>query len=388
MLAFGPTRGPSREWRRNIFCAIVLFSFCALATRGQDVAEAARQEKARKAAEQKSTPHVYTEEDLKRAAILTPDDKARVEARKRQQNGSPAQQNAEQKPNDAGPLDESLGEIARRYRQEKAAREAELDAKKKIDPFPYDLPENSLAAPEPGLEPANVEPVNVEPLSIEPPSKPESGVEMNERTVPFVRRPALHFFPPVLRSHERISPFEPRPFKGTPSVPPAELSIVPTMPPRPPSAGRPMEKASSPIAVNPGPDRVPGMKRVEVQRGQSWWKLAELYLGSGARWPELRKLNVDAGGPPELLMTGALVTVPEALKGQKASPQTLRVEKGDSLWSLAHEHLGRGSAWTCLASANPQIVDYTHLAIGTTVRLPEDDALGTCRDGRAGKLQK
>ncbi|HTQ96035.1 MAG TPA: hypothetical protein VMH89_04480, partial [Candidatus Acidoferrum sp.] len=54
--------------------------------------------------------------------------------------------------------------------------------------------------------------------------------------------------------------------------------------------------------------------------------------------------------------------------------------KGDTLWSLAQEHFGHGSAWACLASSNPQIVDYTHMAVGTVVRLGGAEALATCKN--------
>src|SRR5579883_2888391 len=55
----------------------------SVSTRAQDVAEAARQERARKAAQANQPHHVYTEEDLKKAQILTPYDVSRaLESRK------------------------------------------------------------------------------------------------------------------------------------------------------------------------------------------------------------------------------------------------------------------------------------------------------------------
>jgi nucleoid-associated protein YgaU len=362
MRVSGPAWGPSCEWRRAILCGTLFISFCATQTRGQDVAEAARQEKDRKAAEQKSPRHVYTEDDLKRQVILTPEDQARVEARKQQPTVVPGEQNAQQTPNGTEPLTESLGEIARRYRQEKAARETDLVEKKKITPFPYKVPDVSLAEPK---------------LGVAPLAGPAVGPELNERNKPSVPNLAPLSSPRVSNSHKRISPFQPRPLYEAPSAPPLGLAVVPA-PPRPARTANPIER-TAPIAVAGAATR-----RVEVQRGQSWWKLAQLYLGSGARWPELRQLNADTGGPPELLRLGSLVVVPEGAKAAEGSmPGTVKVRKGNSLWSLAHEYLGRGSGWTCLASANPAIVDYTHLAIGTSVQLPQG-ALASCRSENAG----
>src|SRR6201982_1724096 len=52
----------------------------------QDVAEAARQERARK---QQGTKHVYTNEDLRRGKILSPEDQSRVAAN-RKHHAAPA----------------------------------------------------------------------------------------------------------------------------------------------------------------------------------------------------------------------------------------------------------------------------------------------------------
>jgi nucleoid-associated protein YgaU len=349
MSARGLARGPSLEWRKSILCCVIFFSIFAMQSRGQDVAEAARQGKARRVAAEKSTRHVYTDDDLKRKVILTPEDQARVEARKHQLGTVPAEQNALQLPSTADPQAESLGEIARRYRLEKAAREAELAAKKKFSPFPYQVPEDALAEPRPEVAPLIA---------------PGSRAGMNGLASPPARAHPAHPFPSVGTAHGRISPFQPRPLGSVPSVPPARASM-----PRPITKSLP---AAAPASR--------GIRQIEVQRGQSWWKLAETYLGSGSRWPELRKLNASAGGPAELLKLGSMVSVPEVARATEPSSETSTVHKGDSLWSLAQHYLGRGGAWTCLASANPEIVDYTHLYVGTVVRLPAAGELQSCQN--------
>ena len=139
MRVSGPVLGPSCEWRRAILCGVVFLCVCGIQVRGQDVADAARQAKARKADEQKSPKHVYTEDDLKRSVILTPDDQARVEARKKLQNSVPAEQNALQKPAETAPLTESLGEIARKYRQQKAASGCGVSNQKEIHAIPLQV---------------------------------------------------------------------------------------------------------------------------------------------------------------------------------------------------------------------------------------------------------
>src|SRR4029077_2354764 len=97
-----------------ISCTIFGFSQCYAQ---QDVAEAARQEQTRKANQQKKTKHVYTDEDLKRAQILIPEDRAEVEAKKNQQPLPAEKQSQDSVDAQALPPDVSLGEVARRYRR-------------------------------------------------------------------------------------------------------------------------------------------------------------------------------------------------------------------------------------------------------------------------------
>src|SRR6266478_4821655 len=98
-----------------ISCTVFGFTKCY----AQDVAEAARQEKARKENQQKKPKHVYTDEDLKRAQILTPEDRAEVEARKQQQPLPLPGAKESQDSLDAQtlPADLPLGDVARRYRR-------------------------------------------------------------------------------------------------------------------------------------------------------------------------------------------------------------------------------------------------------------------------------
>ena len=148
--------------RKSGACAILCaLSLCAArSANAQDMAEAARQEKAHKAAQQKPPAHVYTNEDLQRSQILTPEDRAPIEARKKNLPPPPVK---EVSPENVPPQElqreiaasPSLGEIARRLRAEKAARQAE-QARKLPQPAPFklDLPHDAvLAHPNPPARP-------------------------------------------------------------------------------------------------------------------------------------------------------------------------------------------------------------------------------------------
>jgi nucleoid-associated protein YgaU len=365
----GPDFGPYRQWRDAILIGLVLVCFSAVPSRAQDVAQAARQQNAAKQAEAKATPHVYTDDDLKRNVILTPQDQARVQALREQQPASTVPEIAEKQPSndDQGA---SLGEIARRYRLEKAAREAELAMKNKLTPFPYEIPATALAAPAPPVGPSTA------PL----PTVPDFG-----RVKPLVPGLTTNSSPRLPCVHARISPFQPRPLTHMNFVPLNGIVVAPTAPVPPSVAHSADHVISNPAEENRSPRPLASLaqgKRVQVQPGQSWWKLAEVYLGEGSRWPELRQANEGVDRSPDLLDAGKIVVIPQALErndvaepGHVARPdlnseKSITIQKGDTLWSLARKYLGRGTAWVFLAQANPQIVDFTHLAIGASLEIP------------------
>jgi len=303
---------------------------CASGLHAQDAVEAARQERERKAAEAKAPRHVYTEDDLKRGKILTPEDQAKVAARK----NNPTEKKEEQAKGagESAPGEESLGEVARRYRKEKAEREAaRAIGQGDHSQFPMKLPEATMAAPK---------------MLVQPKTEPR----------------AVGSSPRSARAG-RVSPFEPRPLRVVPSAP--------------------REAVTSVLRAQPGVvTHDAAIVSRKVERGDSWWKLAGIYLGNGARWRELRGMNPAATNRPELLLLGSTVLVPAGVVG-RGTPvaKSVTVRKGDTLWGLAREHLGRGAAWKCLAEANPELGEPTRLRIGARVELPAEGAGSTCDAG-------
>jgi nucleoid-associated protein YgaU len=289
----------------------------------KDVAEAARQQQAHKSQQSASPRHVYTDEDLKRPRILTPEDKKLAETRRKELT-APAAKNPPAV-DATNPPPESLGEVARRYRKEKAEREAEAAAAKKAPaPFRIELPSNTFAEPKRPVAPLRA------PISA-------------ARPLPVLPSPVL---PHRLATPSRVSPFSPRP----------------TMP----SHGSPAPSAKPSTLV---PSRE--FQQLQVRPGDSLWRMARRYLGDGARWQELLSLNPGLAAHPDSLAAGSAVIVPAAAsKTVRGSPAVITVQAGDSLWSLARVHLGHGSDWQRLAHANPQVSDYLHLQVGSQLQLP------------------
>jgi nucleoid-associated protein YgaU len=311
-----------------LFCLLAPLSLHSnLFAQDQDAAEAARQQQAQKSQQPAKPHHVYTDEDLKRPHILTSEDKKLAEAH-RKELPAPAAKNPSSL-EATNPPPESLGEVARRYRNEKAAREAEVAAKKTPAPFRIELPTSTFAEPRRPVAPLRAPSTAARPVPAEPSLAPS--------------RP--------LAAPSRISPFSPRPTIPAPASPAPSVSV-------------------NPSTLTPSRE----FRQLQVRAGDSLWRMARRYLGDGARWPELLPLNPGLAAHPDSLVVGGTVIVPAAAASKTARglPPTITVRSGDTLWSLARVHLGRGSDWPRLAQANPQLSDCLHLPVGFRSSLPAE----------------
>jgi len=367
----------------------------------QSVAEAARQEHARKQELQKRARHVYTEEDLKHPNILTPEDRAQAEAKRNEcaqkNNCSPGAPQNSPDALDANSQHQqpSLGEVARQLRKQK---ELQALKPKQSEPFHLSIGTPALASPvmperskirrptQPALHPrlpSNVfrrDPFSAVPVRPRAPVdvRPDVAVTGREEDRPNVRPSARSDFHesvrPTVRSRSRlVAPTQPKVFSL--SAPPSTF-VQPT---QPAISARPLQptvlaKPAQPVApvatIRPiQPQRplpataIAEHKTVSVQRGDSLWKLAQENLGRGNRWPELLAANRWIADPNQIragaelnLPVPARVRVSTKKAGAKVN-QTITVHRGDTLWNLAKVSFGRSSSWPCLAAANPSISD-------------------------------
>src|SRR6266480_2072278 len=124
-LVTGPSTA-ARLSRRYLCLPGIVFVSCAVFgavhCSAQDVAEAARQERAQKESKQKKSKHVYTEQDLKRDRILTPEDRAQVEAKKNQLAAPSAEKAQEAVDAQSLSSEAPLGDVARRFRKQKQSQ--------------------------------------------------------------------------------------------------------------------------------------------------------------------------------------------------------------------------------------------------------------------------
>ena len=344
---------------------------------------------ARKAAQAQNSSHVYTNDDLQRSRILVDSDSASVETRKKDSTGphsTPTVASQSAATGDAGNVSgtESLGEVARRYRREKAARETDSASRIPMtSPFHMDVPQPALAEVSPRsalLSPSSPLPAkSIKPgvsgvvengtLRRDPFARPVIGSAEQSGELPAAaflksRRPKL-VSPKVVESR----PAEPRPTHAPvmtpPSAAPRAMATV--------AAVNNGTSSHAAVTVTPGESR----RMVTVRVGDSLWNLSREYSGNGTRWREWLVSNPRVADPRRL-RAGVRLVVPRTEDRSAVVPpsmtrpsgQTVVVRTGDSLWKIAAAHYGRGASWPCVAQENPDVRDSDRIYPGQEITLP------------------
>jgi len=322
----------------------------------QDAAEAARKERARK--EQSSGEHhVYTNEDLRRGKILTPEDQSRAAAAK-QKPAPPlnTKPNAEQFDANSGKPQEPLGDVARRYRNLH---------RDKTYPSPFHLPANQpefaapkILAPLPEFKPSYQPRPPAKNFGLMNPSAPTNRL-------PLVSAPSLPSAP-----IRRVDPFSHRrqPMPPVVAVRPnaPRTSAQPNLPA--PNLGPVMQPNVS-MATRPAPTVAPNT--VVVRAGDTLWTLSRQHLGRGTRWLEIMAANPNLPDPTRLA-PGTTLVLPGRMTTRQAKsiPHSVTVQAGDTLSQIALTTYGNASAWTCIAQANPALSNPHLLTVGQSLGLP------------------
>jgi nucleoid-associated protein YgaU len=380
--------GLVRQWlhlRGGRGCALLLLIAALLPVggRAQDVAEAARQEKSRKAAQGARQSHIYTNEDLQKAEILSREEAAAVQARK--SNSDDASENASAAAASTRPAahapaideaekvvaSESLGEVARRFRREKAVRQAErASANLPASQFHLEVTTPALAE----IAPRRVWSARA---VVEAPAAKNrvQGSLAPARRDPFVRpqsgRLEIANRPATNGSRAALAEATVRAANAGADVAAGMMRA---------SGAPPMIANGIPVASGPGASLLgesPADNMVVVREGDSLWSLSRRYSGVGARWrgwlaanPGIRENNLRPG--MRLVRPGVASTVGVASPraNAHAGKTIVTVRSGQSFWKIAAERYGDGRLWPCIARANPEWRDVAKIYPGQSLMMP------------------
>jgi LysM repeat protein len=367
-------------------------TFSANVSRAQDqqdqsVAEAARLERARKQEQQKSAKHVYTEEDLKHANILTPEDRAQIAAKKNEcaqkNNCSPA---APQNPPAALDANSqtsgtSLGEVARQLRKQK-----ELQALKPQQSEPFHLPFET---------PALASPILPERPAIRPPAQQVLRSKSLSTKMPpnvFRRDPfsAVPIRPTLPRAEVHRPEIRPsvrqdvRPEVHADAHTSVRENIRPTVRSKTGSDVQPKvpEDVRRIVRPNIHPDfskevrptlRAHGRMSIPVQPK----------ISSRPTSPKIWIQPLQPSVPAKLAQPATPISTvrptqsnPAPIPVTTATQKIVTVQHGDSLWKLAQQTLGHGHRYPELLAVNPSVVNPNQIRAGAQLILPVGAASG------------
>lgn len=111
--------------------------------------------------------------------------------------------------------------------------------------------------------------------------------------------------------------------------------------------------------------------RVHVQAGDSLWSLAEDHLGQGQDWTRIWQANRDTLTDPSTIPVGATLTIPPVRTTPPAPAGWATVQSGETLREIAHRELGDESRWPEIYHLNShRIADPDLLRPGWQLRLP------------------
>ncbi len=242
----------------------------------QDLGETARQDRTRKENHGKRSKHVYTEEDLKRRSILTPEDRARFEARRNTPDPLNAQKSSPAPSDSSRPTQPSLGEVARQNRRQKQERQAQEAAK-----LPYTMSTAPLASPAAPTRPLPPPP------SVRIAPKPRNPFRAMQ-PVPRPTSPGLAVV--VLQRGDSLWKLAERNL-GQGARWRELLSLNPSIV----DPDRVMAGSRIYVPLQASVPRHP--LRMRIQKGDTLWQIAQAQYGRGAAWRCIALANPWIGDP-------------------------------------------------------------------------------------------
>ncbi len=135
--------------------------------------------------------------------------------------------------------------------------------------------------------------------------------------------------------------------------------------------------AADQAAVSPNAQRT---QQYTVQRGDSFWTIAEKTLGSGSSWIKVWTANRDQVPSKHALQPGMVLTIPPRADVEQRDPnagegrsETYVIRRGDNLQKIAATRLGDAGRWQELWKWNErEVPNPSFLRVGQQIWLGPD----------------
>jgi len=169
------------------------------------------------------------------------------------------------------------------------------------------------------------------------------------------------------------------PVSEVPDVPPPAVVADPEPEPEPapepsiePAPEPPIEPAPAPGVMPPNGTALPPETTYRVQRGDTLWSIAARHFGNPTEWTRIYHANRAVVTNPDRIFPGQQLVLP-SLAAVEHEPGTdvHLVVPGESLWRIAGEAYGDPLLWPRIHAANEDaIIDPNVLHPGQVLRIP------------------
>ncbi len=140
----------------------------------------------------------------------------------------------------------------------------------------------------------------------------------------------------------------------------------------------PVIESAAPVSTGTPIPLASGERSYTIQKGDSYYRIAQKELGNAARWKEVEKLN---NIPAEDLRVGKVIKLPAKEASVPGLPTTTTnntgsdgkthvVATGETLSDISKKYYGTTTKWREIVKANPGI-DPEGLRVGQKVKLPD-----------------
>lgn len=114
-----------------------------------------------------------------------------------------------------------------------------------------------------------------------------------------------------------------------------------------------------------------------VQKGDTLWKIAEKFFGSGVFWKKIFEDNRDVISDPNKIYAGQVIKIKLLPTGNVPAQADgdvtyYTIESGDSLWKIAKKFYGKGWKWREIYHANKDITDPKKIRAGQVIIIPKN----------------